>query len=288
MQDLLTKIHLPHGCTAEELIAILDDDGDGALEPDEFTTSIFRLIEGSDFQHRCLLQMNTHEAKSLLKSLDRDVRELEAKFELAVRKGQDEMHKEITNELNEFRKEMRANFKQLLQTDLGRDVCDLSPACATTLGEINAPESDEPPSISNIPISAAVRLPEAALRENAKADRKLQAVEREIAILSSKMADCTFGRVMGEAIVSSILPGLAAEEDIQASLRAGMKDALVQCLIAARSQLIDGGHTEPDGCSGKSTEVVPTGMSSPWRKSGESITNSCQFTGSGSSALIPL
>jgi len=61
--ELIGSIDLPEGFSAEELVLMLDSDGDGTLSYDNFIRSFYRLIEGGDFQQLCLLQMNINSIK---------------------------------------------------------------------------------------------------------------------------------------------------------------------------------------------------------------------------------
>jgi len=60
---LIDSIDLPGGFSADELVLLLDSDGDGLLSYDSFIRSFYRLIDGGDFQQLCLLQMNMHTIK---------------------------------------------------------------------------------------------------------------------------------------------------------------------------------------------------------------------------------
>merc|ERR1719195_2343316 len=42
----------------EELVLMLDTDGDGKLSYDNFIRSFYRLIDGGDFQQLCIMQMS--------------------------------------------------------------------------------------------------------------------------------------------------------------------------------------------------------------------------------------
>jgi len=57
LQELLHQISLPVGFTVEELFAMLDSDGSGAISYHEFTGGLFRIIYSNDFQRECLLRL---------------------------------------------------------------------------------------------------------------------------------------------------------------------------------------------------------------------------------------
>lgn len=69
VKKMFDSVHLPKAFAAEELMALLDGDGDGSLTADEFMKSFFRLIDNNEFQANCLLTVSLNEVK-------KDVREL--------------------------------------------------------------------------------------------------------------------------------------------------------------------------------------------------------------------
>merc|ERR1719502_2236198 len=87
---------------------MLDDDGDGCLAPDEFTSAIFRLVEGTEFQHRCVERMNTNEIKILLRKITAHVTH-QVKGETASVK------QELSEQLELVRREMHSNFQHLIR-----------------------------------------------------------------------------------------------------------------------------------------------------------------------------
>jgi hypothetical protein len=60
---LIESVDLPEGFSAEELVLLLDSNGDGLLSYDDFIRSLYRLIDGGDFQQLCLMQMNINTIK---------------------------------------------------------------------------------------------------------------------------------------------------------------------------------------------------------------------------------
>merc|ERR1719453_1204213 len=73
MKILLDAMKIPSGLTSAELIFMLDNDGNGKLEQDEFVRSFFRLIESNDFQQGCMLQVGINHLKNLVQIGNRDL-----------------------------------------------------------------------------------------------------------------------------------------------------------------------------------------------------------------------
>lgn len=65
----LERLGPPDGITPQELLCMLDNDGDGKLRYDEFTKSFYRLIESNDFQRICLIQIGINHVKNLIKCM---------------------------------------------------------------------------------------------------------------------------------------------------------------------------------------------------------------------------
>merc|ERR1711871_715756 len=63
MKHLLAQIELPRGMSANEVLRMIDDDGDGALQPHEFVKTFFRLIDNNPFQQNCMVHMQLNELK---------------------------------------------------------------------------------------------------------------------------------------------------------------------------------------------------------------------------------
>merc|ERR1719428_1158274 len=51
MQDLLSVVNLPIGSEAQDLVDLIDQDGNGELEMSEFVKNMVRLLTNSMFQH---------------------------------------------------------------------------------------------------------------------------------------------------------------------------------------------------------------------------------------------
>jgi len=79
--DLIEKAHLPEGFDAEEVIMMLDKDGDGWLSYSEFVRSFFRLIDGGDFQRLCLMQENVNTVKALVVRVLQSTADLNDRFQ---------------------------------------------------------------------------------------------------------------------------------------------------------------------------------------------------------------
>lgn len=60
-------LKLPKGFTPNELLCMLDDDGDYILTHDEFVQSFYRLIDGGQFQQTCMIQIGINALKRLAK-----------------------------------------------------------------------------------------------------------------------------------------------------------------------------------------------------------------------------
>merc|ERR1712146_546639 len=69
VQDLLNQVNLPRGFTPNEVMALLDVDGDGELSYDEFMLSFFRLIDNNDFQQTCLQHKHINQVRRQLQLL---------------------------------------------------------------------------------------------------------------------------------------------------------------------------------------------------------------------------
>jgi len=57
MTDIMDKVSLPYGCSPEEFLALLDNDGDGHLKHEEFVQNLYRFVNCSGFQQTCLVQI---------------------------------------------------------------------------------------------------------------------------------------------------------------------------------------------------------------------------------------
>lgn len=63
MSVQLGQVDLPLGFSPLELLSMLDSNGDGTLNHDEFVMSFYRLLDGGPFQHSCLVQMGINSLK---------------------------------------------------------------------------------------------------------------------------------------------------------------------------------------------------------------------------------
>lgn len=57
IREIMDQVELPYGCSEEELLDLLDKDGNGSLQHDEFLQSFYRLVGSGSFQQSCLAQM---------------------------------------------------------------------------------------------------------------------------------------------------------------------------------------------------------------------------------------
>lgn len=79
LQAVLASVdlHLPTGFSAEELLLMVDQSGDGVLEIDEFTASFYRLIDSNEFQKLCLLTTGINSTKRLVKTQQKQLDRIE-------------------------------------------------------------------------------------------------------------------------------------------------------------------------------------------------------------------
>lgn len=63
LQQLMRKVDLPRGFSARELLHMLDDTGDGALDQDELVEGFYRLVDSGPFQSICIVQKGINELK---------------------------------------------------------------------------------------------------------------------------------------------------------------------------------------------------------------------------------
>jgi len=108
MQLLLSGINLPHGSSPEELIQLLDTNADGEMQRDEFSASIFRLVEGDEFQHRCLLKMSVTQIKYSIDKLRKDLTQQSTDLRHEMKRG-------FAQHTNDLREEMQRGFAQIAQ-----------------------------------------------------------------------------------------------------------------------------------------------------------------------------
>lgn len=71
--DLLKTVNVPSCFTAEELMSLLDNDGDGALQKHEFTTGFFRLLDSNPFQQVCIMQASINSTKRAVNVANKEV-----------------------------------------------------------------------------------------------------------------------------------------------------------------------------------------------------------------------
>lgn len=80
--DILSKIiesnevRFPSGSTAEDVFALLDQEGDGHLTHEEFTIGIGRLLLGDHFQQMCMLQTSQGHLRQTANAILEEVRTL--------------------------------------------------------------------------------------------------------------------------------------------------------------------------------------------------------------------
>eukprot|EP00746_Dinoflagellata_sp_MGD_P018709 gnl/MRDRNA2_/MRDRNA2_143380_c0_seq1.p1 gnl/MRDRNA2_/MRDRNA2_143380_c0~~gnl/MRDRNA2_/MRDRNA2_143380_c0_seq1.p1 ORF type:complete len:476 (+),score=102.16 gnl/MRDRNA2_/MRDRNA2_143380_c0_seq1:112-1539(+) len=72
LRDLLSEVELPKGFSPQEMLCLLDTDGDGELTFDEFITSFYRVIASDPFQQACCTHASLNEAKRDIKNLAND------------------------------------------------------------------------------------------------------------------------------------------------------------------------------------------------------------------------
>lgn len=80
-RDLLADIDLPKGFSAQELMCLLDADGDGELTFDEFMRSFYRLITSNTFQSNCCMHASLNEVKKGVLQLEDGLKQMKEKQE---------------------------------------------------------------------------------------------------------------------------------------------------------------------------------------------------------------
>mmetsp|Transcript_174 Transcript_174/g.579 ORF Transcript_174/g.579 Transcript_174/m.579 type:complete len:646 (+) Transcript_174:48-1985(+) len=84
MKDLLRGMDLPAGFTGREMMDMLDNNGSGTLQREEFVQNLFRLIDGGTFQQNCMTQTSLNELKRLVREnterLEKRMQEMEARL----------------------------------------------------------------------------------------------------------------------------------------------------------------------------------------------------------------
>lgn len=84
--DLFEYVNMPLGFDADELLDLLDVNGEGQLTNDTFMLGLFRMVDNDAFQTQCLIIMNLHRIYRKVKSLEKTVQsdlveQLSHKFE---------------------------------------------------------------------------------------------------------------------------------------------------------------------------------------------------------------
>jgi len=67
MTEIMQEIELPLGFTGKQMLAMLDDDGDGSLLNDKFMGNFGRLLHSGPFQQACMFQAGINEVKFLIR-----------------------------------------------------------------------------------------------------------------------------------------------------------------------------------------------------------------------------
>mmetsp|Transcript_74070 Transcript_74070/g.176389 ORF Transcript_74070/g.176389 Transcript_74070/m.176389 type:complete len:660 (-) Transcript_74070:83-2062(-) len=67
MKELMKEIELPLGFSGKQMLAMLDDDGDGSLGNNKFMGSFERIIHSGPFQQACMFQAGINEVKYLIR-----------------------------------------------------------------------------------------------------------------------------------------------------------------------------------------------------------------------------
>jgi hypothetical protein len=78
LRQVLSKIALPIGCSGAEFFSMLDNDGDGHLEPHEFISNLYRLINCGGFQQTCMMLMGLNDIKFALNESSEKLNRLSA------------------------------------------------------------------------------------------------------------------------------------------------------------------------------------------------------------------
>jgi len=67
MREIMQEIELPLGFSGKQMLAMLDDDGDGSLHNDKFMGNFGRLLHSGPFQQACMFQAGINEVKYLIR-----------------------------------------------------------------------------------------------------------------------------------------------------------------------------------------------------------------------------
>jgi hypothetical protein len=113
LQELLSIVNLPVGADAEELVDLIDSDGDGHLEMDEFVRSLVRLLTSDQYQQILEVKAQQNRIGRNVKFLREDLEPLIAagKNELATKKEVQSLRSEV----KEVKSMLRSIHNELVQ-----------------------------------------------------------------------------------------------------------------------------------------------------------------------------
>ena len=80
--SLLKTVGFPSGFEPEEVMDLLDADGDGVLSMNEFMVSLFRIVYCDPFQQKCLMQSNLHAVRRALRNMRKDTTSIMEKLDV--------------------------------------------------------------------------------------------------------------------------------------------------------------------------------------------------------------
>jgi len=105
MKHLLMMADLPAGCSAKEIMHMLDDSGEGVLTYGELVGSFYRLIASGPFQQICLIMGGLNESKKLMKDNHKSTQDNHASTQQLIRQGRADTQKDL--------KRMRESLEQM-------------------------------------------------------------------------------------------------------------------------------------------------------------------------------
>lgn len=115
--DLLKEVNLPNGWSPEEFMHLLDWNGSGSLEFEEFLTCFYRLMTNDGFQQNCVMYASLNQVKNMVYILEENVKAIANHLKVDNKK----MGKSRTFE----------SFAELKMAGTAHDLGDLRPKVPT-------------------------------------------------------------------------------------------------------------------------------------------------------------
>lgn len=126
LKELLTRVKIPDGLTPTELLCMLDNDGDGKLQYDEFVRSFYRLIESNDFQHMCTIQVGINHIKNLIKVAHEEADMRMENLEMSLQTLSEDLQSEEPSRKNTYNDQEPQEKEQEKEQKDGQDGIDSS------------------------------------------------------------------------------------------------------------------------------------------------------------------